>query len=118
MSEVSSKTVLCVDHGLFLPLAIKLAESFQRVLYYSPWEKGFPILNDCVIGDGFENVERVDDIWEHLKDVDLFLFPDLQHSGLQLHLESLGKRVWGSREGDDLELSRSFLKHPQAQLGL
>lgn len=118
MSEVSSKTVLCVDHGLFLPLAIKLAESFQRVLYYSPFEKGFPILNDCVLGDGYENVERVDDIWENLKDVDLFVFPDLQHSGLQLHLESLGKRVWGSREGDDLELRRSFLKKTQEKLGL
>lgn len=118
MSEVSSKTVLCVDHGLFLPLAIKLADSFQRVLYYSPWEKGFPILNDCIIGDGYDNIERVDDIWEHLKDVDLFIFPDLQHSGLQLHLESLGKRVWGSREGDDLELRRSFLKKTQKKLGL
>jgi len=118
MSEVSSKTVLCIDHGMFLAVACKLAESFKRVLYYTPFEKGFPILNDCIQGDGFDNVERVDDIWEHMDEIDLAVFPDLQHSGLQLHLESLGKRVWGSREGDDLELRRSFLKKTQEKLGL
>lgn len=118
MKEPSQISALVIDHGMFCSLAVKLAESFKRVLYYSPWEKGFPVLNDCVIGDGLLNVERVDDIWEHMFETDLVVFPDLQHSGLQLHLESIGKRVWGSREGDDLELRRMLLKKTQEKLGL
>lgn len=113
IEEIKSKTVCVVDHGLFIPLALRLARGFKRVLYYTPWEKGFPLINDCVIGDGFEEmgVERIDGIWKHLDEIDLFVFPDIQHSCLQLHLESLGKRVWGSRAGDSLELDRTkFLK--------
>ncbi len=120
MKTVEQVTACVIDHGLFIPLALKLGQQFERVLYYSPWEKGFPILNDVIVGDGFEdkNVERIDDIWEHLDETDLFIFPDIQHSGLQLHLESLGKSVWGSREGDDLELRRKYFKELQAQKGM
>lgn len=118
--DVSDVTACVVDHGLFLPLALKLGEQFKRVLYYSPWEKGFPVLNDVIIGDGYESqmVERVDDIWEHLKEIDLFIFLDIQHSGLQQHLESIGKAVWGSREGDDMELKRTYFKELQSSLGM
>ncbi len=117
-SETSDKCVLVYDNGLFLPLALKLSESFGRTLYYSPWENSYPVLNDCVIGDGFENVERVDDIFEHLDEFDLVVFPDVRNSGLQKHLESIGKRVWGSRECDDLELKRMLLKKKQEQMAL
>lgn len=105
------RTALIFDHGLFVELAIRLARDFKRVLYHSPFEKGFPVVNDCVIGDGFRSIERVDDIWDVMDDVDVFVFPDIQHSGLQLHLEKMGKHVWGSRKGDKLELQRAkFLK--------
>lgn len=105
------KTALVFDHGLFVELAVRLARDFQKVYYHSPWMKGFPCINDCVIGDGFRTVDRCDDIWAVLDEVDVFVFPDIQHSGLQLHLESISKRVWGSRKGDSLELKRGkFLK--------
>lgn len=80
--------------------------------------KGFPTVNDCVIGDGFRTIERVDDIWDVLDKVDVFVFPDIQHSGLQLHLESLGKNVWGSRRGDSLELKRAKFLKTLNQLGV
>lgn len=120
MSDISNKTVCVFDHGLFVEVALRLARDFGRVLYYSPWEIGFPILNNCVIGDGFqdENVERVDEIWEHFNDIDLFVFTDIQNSELQLYLESVGKKVWGSRRGDDLELRRSWFKKLQDKLGM
>lgn len=118
MSDTADKTVLCIDHGLFLPLALKLRDDFKRVLYYTPWEEGFPVINRAILGDGFEGIERCDDIWEVMAEVDLAVFPDLQHSGLQQHLESIGKRVWGSRNGDDLELRRMLLKKTQQKIGL
>lgn len=114
----SDATVLVVDHSLFLPLAIKLVPDFKRVLYYTPFENAYPILNDAIIGDGFEGLERIDDIFEHLDEFQLAVFPDIRHSGLQKHLDSIGKRVWGSRNGDDLELKRMLLKQTQSARGL
>lgn len=118
MSELSDKVCCVVDHGLFMELAVRLARNFKRVLYFTPWEKGFPLLNDCVIGDGLEEIERIHDIWEHVNEIDLFVFPDIQHSGLQLHLQEMGKRVWGSRHGDSLELKRAQFKDTLAKMNL
>lgn len=117
---MNHKDVTCcvVDFGLFLPLALKLGKEFKHTYYYLPSHRGFPLLNDCVVGDGFDEIERIEEIWSVLPDVDLFVFPDLQFSELQLYLESLGKKVWGSRNGDDLELRRGLLKKTQERLGL
>jgi hypothetical protein len=110
MKSISDVTACFIDHGTFLPLALKLAESYGRVLYHTPCEQGFMKVEDCVIGDGFreQNVERCDDIWKVLKDVDLFIFPDIHHSGLQKHLKELGHAVWGSQGGDVLEMQREM----------
>lgn len=114
-----NKHCLVIDHGLFLPLALRLAEDFERVSYYTPdTEIAFPVINNALIGDGFSEIKRCDDLWSAIKDVDLFVFPDVQHSSLQLHLESLGKRVWGSRNGDSLELKRVWFKSLQKKLGM
>ena len=109
---------MVLDHGLFLPLALKLAKSYKRVLYWTPSEKGFPLLNDCIIGDGFENVERCNDFWKIKSEIDLFIFPDIQHSGLQLELESQGFPVWGSRNGDSLEINRQKFHKILGEIGL
>lgn len=114
MSDTANKTLLVIDNGLFLSLALKLAPDFNRTLYYSPWEKAFPMINDAVIGDGFDQIERLDSPFD--EEFDLAVFPDVGLSGLQLHLESLGKRVWGSRKGDQLELMRSLFKKKQAEM--
>ena len=118
MKDTKDVTACVVDHGLFSPLAQKLGQTFKRVLYYSPWEEGFPQLNRCIVGDGYPEIERCDDFWDELADIDLFIFPDIQHSGLQLHLESIGKAVWGSRKGDSLELSREKFHRTLKQLDL
>jgi hypothetical protein len=100
-----------VDHGAYLPLALKLAKSYKRVLYHTPWEEAYPTVNKCCIGDGFEEIERCDDIWKHKKEVDLFVFPDILHGGLQEELRSQGFPVWGSGNGDSIEINRlKFLK--------
>src|SRR5207247_4374584 len=92
--------------------------SYGRVLYFTPLEEGFPCLSRCIIGDGFERVERCNDIWKVKNDVDVFVFPDIQHSGLQLELESQGKPVWGSRNADSLEMFREKFNKTLERLGL
>ena len=104
--ELQDITALVVDHGLFLPFAQKLGETYGRVYYYTPFEEGFPTLNRRIIGDGYDKIERCNDPFDVLGELDLAVFPDIQHSGLQLHLEALGIPVWGSRKADSLELDR------------
>lgn len=118
MKDISQVTALICDSGLFLPMALRMAESCKRVLYWSPDCRGFPSLRQGSIGDGFENVERVLEFWSQVDDIDLFCFPDIGHSELQLHLEEMGIAVWGSRSGDKLELGREYFMRRLGQIGL
>lgn len=108
MNDFANQTVCVVDNRWFMQLAQKLGESFGRVLYYSPFEEDLPHIELGVVGDGYERIERCDDYWKVKKDVDLFVFPDLFHSGAQLELESQGYPVWGSRNGEQYELNRAL----------
>lgn len=118
MKTISDVTCCVVDSGLFLPLALRMAQSCKRVLYWSPDCRGFPSLRQGAIGDGLDNVERVLEFWPEIDDIDLFVFPDIGQSGLQLHLEEMGHAVWGSRTGDKLELGREYFMRRLGQMGL
>lgn len=116
-NDFSSKTALVYGHGLELPIAERLARDFGRVIYFSEWQEGFSTVNKAVIGR-VPNLERCNDIWAVKDEVDVFIFPDVQHAGLQLELESQGKAVWGSRDGDRLELNREFFLKTLQDVGL
>lgn len=118
MKEASQVTALVFDHGLFVPIAQRLAVTYKRVLYHSPFEEGFTTLNKSIIGDGFPEIERCEDFWSIKDEIDLFVFPDIQHAGLQLELERQGKAVWGSRGGDSLELKRQKFHRVLEEVGL
>lgn len=105
---VIDKTVLVCDGGYFQPLAHILSKQFQRVLYFRDWRKGFyTVPSDLAIGDGYEDIERVDSLVGAIHETDLFIFPDLYWSEEQEYLKSLGKLVFGPGRGEDLELYRS-----------
>jgi phosphoribosylamine-glycine ligase len=110
--EVSDTIAGIVDNGMFFGLAQQLARSYKKVYYCVPsWQRGFATVRDGAIGDGFPEVIHCDDIWKVKKELDVAIFPDIQHSGMQLELESQGIPVWGSREGDSIELLRGkFVK--------
>jgi len=63
-------------------------------------------------------VEHCLDFWPHFKEIDLFCFPDVGHSGLQLFLAEQGKAVWGSRTGDIFEQNREHFMRTLAKCGL
>lgn len=120
MKSVSNSTALVFDHGSFLEFALRLGRDFKRVLYHCPWQYGYSHLNDAMVGQGFDEIEWCDDPYDPkiISEVDVFCFPDVQHSGSQLLFESLGKPVWGSRKGDTLELEREKFKDLQKKLGM
>lgn len=109
MKEISDVTFCCIDSGLFLPGARRLAEKAKRVIWYNPDRRSFPSLKQGVIGDGFPDLENTLDFWPILDEIDCFVFFDIGNGGLQLHLEEIGKPVWGSRNGDSIEINRKKL---------
>lgn len=105
MKATSELTVCVVDHGIFLPVARRIARDVKKVYYYSPWEEAFPSVRSS-IGDGFEDVQRVGCPWEVKAETDLFVFPDIGFSLLQEELIGQGFPVWGARNADELEVNR------------
>jgi len=118
LQDYKSKSVHVQDSGLFVSLAEKLAESFGRVTYWSPWHRAFPRSSEVEIGEGVPGIERVACISEVIEETDLFIFPDIYSAPMQLYLEGIGKRVWGSRAGDELERFRTDAKKHFADLGI
>jgi hypothetical protein len=118
VTEPSQLTCCFFDNGLFLPLCQKLAPAFKRMLYFSEWQEGFPTINKRIIGDGFDGIERVDEIWTHKNETDIYIFPDIYRSGLQTALEDQGKLVWGSRLGDRMETNRGAFMRVLQEIGL
>jgi len=110
MTDYSKRTILICDNGLFVEWAALLAKSFKKVYYYSPWESAYPASVETLTGTGLPGVTRVNDFWPIVDEVDLFIFPDIYYGGLQEHLVKLGKRVWGSRHGQELEMDRAKSK--------
>jgi hypothetical protein len=119
VKEISDVTFCVVDSGAFLSLAHCLAEKAKHVFYWSPDMRAFPSLKQDYIGDGFEKIDRLRHFWPHLKEIDCFVFPDINQGPLQVHLEEeCGKAVWGSRDGDFLETERERFLRVLQKVGL
>jgi hypothetical protein len=115
---IDQQTVCVVDNGLFPELAVKLAKDFGKTYYMSSWLTAFPRSNELLIGAGIPGVTRIDSIWPIINEVDLFVFPDIFHGPLQVFLRRIGKRVWGSALGENLEIMRGLSKRWLRDLGL
>jgi hypothetical protein len=112
VSEAASKTCLIYDHaGLYCHVALALAHGFDRVLYFSEWRDAFSTSKGRLIGDGFEEIERIRDFEDGLADADMVMFPDMGRYGLQAYLRSLGMPVWGMGQAEMLEDDKMFFHH-------
>lgn len=112
MKDVSEVRCCVVDY-MFTSIAEKLAETFEDVAYYSPFEQEYLEVQRVVIGDGLDNVRRIEDPLDpnFFDSVDLFIFPDRGFAGLQRDIRRRGKAVWGSFGACELEEYRTrFLK--------
>lgn len=113
MKPLEEAHVAIIDSGAFVALAERLSRSFGKVSYHSPHQQEFLAIERCVIGDGCDGFQRVDEYMDpdFYNSVDVWLFPDIEFGGLQRFLRSQGKLVWGSMGASDLELFRTrFIK--------
>jgi hypothetical protein len=117
--DLSSKTVLVVCNPLFVSMAERLAKDFGKTLLHVPHGGSFPTVSAGMVGYGLPGVELVDSVFgPHFEKVDLFVFVDLGHAALQIQLEKMGKRVFGTRNGEEMEVYREVCKRHMESLGL
>ena len=116
--DLSTKTVLFVDNGLFISFCRKVAPAFKKAYYHKPYASAFPRTNDLAPGRGFSEFEWCEQPQAIEDEVDLFVFLDLYNSGWQTRLRKQGKRVWGAGDGEELELFRWDFKETLKGLGL
>lgn len=118
MDDLKSKVLTVVDQGLFTDMALAVAPGFKSTNYWTPWQSSFPLSNSLLPGDGFDEMERIKWLDDVFDETDLYMFPDVNFGDKQVFLEKLGKRVWGARKGESLELQRVATKKLLAKLGL
>jgi hypothetical protein len=121
---VRKKTIMVIDHGLYLYLAVKLSQ-FYEVLYYVPNIEPYPETNKDDIGTGIPGIERVYDLFKYIKPVpskadkvDLFCFFDVGLADLQAQLKEMGYRVFGSGNSAKLEQDKWFFNEVLKKVGL
>ncbi|MGA2160061.1 MAG: hypothetical protein ABSG90_12725 [Dehalococcoidia bacterium] len=118
IQDYKSKSAHIQDNGIFSELPRTLAKWFGRVTYSSPWINAFPSSKDTEVGEGSDKFDRVEGIAEVREETDLFIFPDTYYGKEQIELVNSGKRVWGSRNADELEIYRSEAKPYFDELGI
>lgn len=116
--DLKTKTAMVIDAGLFVELAKTLSKTFHKVYYFMNWINAFPKSNEYIVGDGIEGIERIHYMWDYIDSVDIFIFPDVYFGDLQKYLVSIGKKVWGGRKGEEMELFRDKMKEYMIKLGL
>lgn len=109
--DLSHRTAIIYDpSGDHTHIAEAIVGNFGAVKFYSFWQEGFPDPKKFLPGLGLEGVERIDDFFDHLDDVDLVIFPDVGNGGLQQYLRGQGIAVFGSGQAGKLEQDRLLLK--------
>lgn len=116
--DLSTKTVLFIDNGLFISFCRKVAPAFKKAYYHKPFASAFVRTNDLAPGQGFPEFEWCEQPQEIEDEIDLFVFLDLYQSGYQMRLRKQDKRVWGAGVGEEMELFRWEFKEELKRLGL
>lgn len=108
--DISKKTLIIVDHGLYTAVAQDMAKYWGKVLYWNPVAEPYSHSPKAFIGEGLPGVQRITSLWKHIDKADCLFFPDVYHGQLQHFLRSKGYLVCGSGRSEILELDKSFFK--------
>ena len=118
MVNLKNKTACVIDNGLFVAMADKLGESFGTTYYTVPWQRPFPKVNTRLVGDGYPHLTLCDSLDAVYEQIDILIVPDTYFPDMQIRAAKDGKRVWGSRHGEDLERDRVGTKKLMQAKGL
>jgi hypothetical protein len=117
--NLSKKTVLFYSHGGgHTYLAMRLAEDFGKVLFYTPNKGLYPYPAIAAIGKGLPGLTVIHSFEDHVEEADLFVFPYTGDGDIQKRLRAMGKRVFGSGDVEQLEQDRPKFKDVLSSRGL
>jgi hypothetical protein len=110
VKDLKDATVCVWDHGVYWPVAQRMAREAKRVIYHIPDGDAFEKFAKGSLGAGHEDVELHSDPLRIIDEIDGWVFPDSKVGdvGLQLLLENRGVGVWGSKTAADLESYRGL----------
>lgn len=117
--NLKEKSVIVYDRGgLYLYCAEKLAESFKTVYYYLADADAYPTSQKHTIGMGIKGVKRVHDFWKYIDKADMVAFFDCYDGELQSWLVSKGYKVFGSGNGEQIEIDKILFLETLEELNL
>jgi hypothetical protein len=116
--DLSTKTVLQIDNGLFTAVGQHLGKYFKKVWYCRPTAAAFLKGSQHVIGKGLPGIEWVDDYEPYVKKADIIFVSDVNYSHLQLLFQQFGCKVAGALGGERMELDKAFFLEQLAKVGL
>ncbi len=116
--DLSKKTALVYDMGLFTENACRLGRDCAEVWYYTPWQDAFPEPFQSKIGEGLDGIERISSFEERLDEADFIFVPDTLCAGLVEWLKKHGYPTAGAGAAEKLELDRWYGRTQQKGNGL
>ncbi len=115
-------TCIVYDHGTLVSVALRLSRDFEKVFYYNPWKKDYNKASDLCIGEGFDEIEWVENFWDVVNEnagaIDVVIFTGILDSDVQKQLVRMSIPVWGSRGAEAMEIYRWDVLQTQKQLGM
>lgn len=117
-TNLKDKTILCIDSGMYVALCRTMKRYFGRVLYFSEYKYPFPSITKFMIGYGFDEMEVVENLFDAIREADVIFSPDIYWGDLMEYLADNGKKVYGSKRGEELEMYRGAMKKQMEKLGL
>jgi len=117
--DLSNECCLVYDYYDKMEIAIRLAESFERVFYTGPYVmNGNPSHEAMDMARNVPNIERVKEWASVIDQCSIVVTTDAHEPYLQKHWKNLGKRVFGSFFASELENDRRLGKRILKELGL
>lgn len=116
--NLKTKTVLCIDNGMYTAFCKTLSRYFKEVLYYTEYKLPFPTIVKFAIGYGFEEMTRVVNLFEAVDKADVIFIPDIYLGDMSTYIQQSGKPVFGSMMGEELEMYRADMKRLIKKLDL
>lgn len=107
-----------IDKGIFPHIAWAMARQCKKVYYTGPPEQVMRRLRDDIIGQGFNNITRIESFWDVEDECDVFVFTDVGFAAEQRKLIRDGRNVWGHRGGDVIEVNKGTYIETLKELGM
>jgi hypothetical protein len=104
--------------GNYLPQTIELSKHFDKTYYYCAIQNPFPYIAPASVGQGYQEIEVLNEFWNNLDKFDIIIFPDIYFKSWGSALRKMGKLVFGGSEGEILETDRKLFYQTLSELNM